>query len=492
MTGTTTTTTTRAYVQHTPQWQRFQTTLMAASHQVAAVSLQAKGQNKDNNKQAPPVEVHPYQRQYAHVYHQRYQQLAPLCWQAVQAAEDNNDNSSSKPRHVARILELPEGLEAFVVGTLVRESLPEHNKNNHDDSHKEDDLLVTSDSDCRASDALSLEDDSGRVALEMVDTTTSHLWPAGAVLAVRGTLGLDGVLMVTHVVPPRTTISTISTISTTTPTTTPNYLLIVSGLDCGHASVPSTTRDLLLSFVQGHLGQGGCPAPFVARVLVAGGLVAERSATTTTTKQALQEADAWVDQVVAAGVPVDVLPAASDPTTANWPQRPLHGSLLPRASQRAPGLFRRAPNPYQAAYQVVPPAHGAAPEDHPTTAVTVVATDGLNVRAQQRVTCAAGGTRRPTVLECMAQHVVGRHLCPVGPSIVPTAPHAHQDPMVLLGDAPHLYVTGGAPAFGTHRTPQGTRLVAVPSFGASGTAVLVDLNDPHLAVRLLRFVDEAP
>jgi DNA polymerase delta subunit 2 len=457
---------------------------MAASHQVAAVSKQQQKQ-----------EVHPYQRQYAHVYHQRYQQLAPLCWQAVVQSEVQSSSADvNKPRQVARILELPEGLAAFVVGTLVRESLPE---NNNSSKSNEEDLLVSQDSECRASDALYLEDDSGRVALELLDTANSHLWPSGAVVAVCGTLGIDGVLMVTHVVSPvAASPPPLLTSTTTTTTATPNYLLIVSGLDCGHASVPSTTRDLLLSFVQGHLGHKA--APLVSRLLVAGGLVASSTATSTT-KQALQEADAWLDQIVAAGVPVDVLPAQADPTTANWPQRPLHGSLLPRASRRAPALFRRTPNPYQAAYQVVEGDAATTTTQGGSTAtmnVSVVATDGLNVRAQQRVTCVpdttAGVWRRPSVVECMAQHVQGRHLCPVGPSIVPTAPHALQDPMVLGSDTPppHLYVTGGAAAFDT-KLVNGTRLVAVPSFGVSGTAVLVDLSSGSLDVQVLRFVDEA-
>jgi DNA polymerase delta subunit 2 len=442
----------RAYVSHKPQWQSFQTPLMAPSHQVAAVANKKK------------EVVHPYQRQYAHVYHQRYHQLAPLCWKAVDEQQTQDDEV-----RVTRLLELTEGQKSVLVGTLVKESLPDETGS----------PPLVEGSECRASDELFLEDDSGRVALGWKH---KHACPTGAVVAVRGTVGTDGVLQVEDIIYPHTTKST-SPPPPLPPTEQSSYVLLLSGLETGNPSVPPTARDMLLSFVQGRLQHPA--ASQVARILICGGWTASP------TKEALQEADAWLDQILAAGIPVDVLPGQDDPTTANWPQRPLHRALMPRSSRNS-ALLHRTPNPYRAVYQ---------------DKTVVMATDGLNVRAQQRVTCVPQNNKdndeiqetwqTPSALQVMQQHLDGRHLCPVGPSEVPTAPHADLDPMVVVGvnddndetaNWPRLYATGGHAAFATAMSPQGTRLVAVPSFGQTGTAVLVELSS--LQVHLLRFVDE--
>lgn len=453
------TTTVRSYSEHTPQWQRFQTQLMAPSHQVAAIASQQK------------QVVHPYQRQFSHVYHQRYQQLAPLCWRAVERqgilCKDGNNDANDAVQRVSRILELSEGVASVVVGTLVKEAAAD----------ADDDAPLVGD--CRASDELFLEDDSGRVALEYRDGDGRHAWPTGAVVAVCGAVGVDGVLRVERTVTPAADVleTPQHDVAVTGDDDDPCYLLLVSGLGCGDPTVPPTARELLTGFCQGRLHHPA--APRVAHVLVAGGWTA--GSAEAAAKPALQDADGWLDGLLAAGIPCDVIPAFTDPTTVNWPQRPLHRSLLPRSSRWA--TCHRTPNPYQASFRT------SQSED----AVVVVATDGYNVRAQQGVTAVKdeidASWRSPTALEVMRQHLAGRHLCPTGPAVVPTAPHAGRDPMVLDDDVlPRLYVTGGHDAFATRRLSDGSRLVAVPSFGHTGTAVLVDLRT--LRVRLLKFVDE--
>lgn len=514
---------------------------MAASHQVAAISSQKK------------EVVHPYARQYAHVYHQRYQQLAPYCWKAVAAAvaaqeeeEDkskNNHVENAPIRQVTRILELPEGQESYVVGTLVKEA-----------AAAGDATPLVPGSQCRASDEFFLEDDSGRVALQTTSSSSSSLhlleWPTGAVVAVRGTVDHTGTMNVTRILSPAVPLlshegelpgvapPSLTTTSTTTPAA-PNYLLILSGLECGNPHVTPTSREMLLAFLQGRLGHPA--APHVSRLLVAGGWGCgssssninthasddkEKSASTTT-KEGLQTADAWLEAILATGIPCDIVPGANDPTTANWPQRPLHRSLLPRSSRCLGGaLLHRAPNPYQATYQASSSSSSSSTDltRDDNHKVVVVATDGTNVRAQQKLTCVRRRRRLhetdndenetetdnddmsswqvSTVLQVMEQHLRGRHLCPVGPAHVPTMPHAEQDPMAIVDDHadddetslsfPRLYVTGNAPEFSTKQLLAGTatptRLVAVPSFGHTGIAVLVDLST--LQVQLLKFLDE--
>ena len=79
------------------------------------------------------------------------------------------------------------------------------------------------------------------------------------------------------------------------------------------------------------------------------------------------------------------------------------------------------------------------------------------------------------------------HMCPTGPSSVPTMPHAEKDPMVLE-QAPRLYFCGNAPQFATTKfAPTGGRMVCLPAFAETGEAVLVNLET--MAVELLRFDD---
>jgi hypothetical protein len=76
----------RAFCAHQPKWQRFQTSLLVASTVSAAATL---ANSANNNK----VDVHPYQRQYAHVYHERLEVLGPRCWEAIPEEEVDSKNS---------------------------------------------------------------------------------------------------------------------------------------------------------------------------------------------------------------------------------------------------------------------------------------------------------------------------------------------------------------------------------------------------------------
>ena len=253
----------------------------------------------------------------------------------------------------------------------------------------------------------------------------------------------------------------------------------------GDAGVSSLPRDMLLAYLQGCFTSD---AQKVSRVIIAGGGPA--SATSDIGASSLtgvRELDSWGLQLGASGIPVDVLPGKSDPTTANWPQRPFHSSLFPKWSSTR--LCNTTPNPYAA-------GHGRR---------FVIGTDGENVRDLCRSMLypsqkAAKGDNNENFpdsesyepvkeLEALEHTLKWSHMCPTGPDSVPTVPHGDMDPMVL-DSTPHLYFSGNSTKFATKMVENKergtmTRLVCVPKFAESGEAVLVNLET--LDVELLRF-----
>jgi DNA polymerase delta subunit 2 len=211
--------------------------------------------------------------------------------------------------------------------------------------------------------------------------------------------------------------------------------------------------------------------------------------------QGLQEFDMWagLHQVSNAdglnSIPMDILPSAVDPTTRNWPQRPLHTSLLPHCSNHNKKTIMLTLNPYES-------IHGAR---------YVLGTDGLNVQdlLQQTILKPTAdddddgdddanmgkGVHCLTELEALEQTLkYDAHICP------PTAPARLgmvpvDDPMVIDKNTPHIYFCGNCEeGFATKIIGEGeekTPLVCIPKFSQTGEAVLVNLN--NLDVEVLRF-----
>jgi DNA polymerase delta subunit 2 len=428
---------TRAYSSHVPKWQRFQTNIIKPSQKVA--KAEADG-------------AHPYMKQYAHVYYQRLCMLRPRCWKSV---EEDADKSGEALR-VDRILELMEGKLSVVVGTLVREPGDEK-------------TTLHPDSQCRAGDSLFLEDESGRVKLRV---DQKHFYPTGIVLAVRGTVGNDGVLVVTKLYSPALpdySVALPTSEATNDADSTP-HLLILSGLHCGDPNVSSLPRELLISFLEGRFGVD--KAMNVSRIILAGGL-------TSPDPIAVKDLDSFCLSLASTGIPLDVFPGRDDPTTANWPQRPIHRSLLQKTDKNLGKLLFRTPNPYAATHD----------------GMYVIGTDGTNVKDLCQFVLKEetdsmsddDGLRYTCIshLEALGQTLEWCHICPTGPDSVPTAPHATQDPMVLNEICPSIYFCGNVDKFATKLYNDKTRLICVPKFSENGEAVLVNLET--LAVELLRF-----
>jgi DNA polymerase delta subunit 2 len=448
----------RAWASRTPKWQRFQPVMIRPTETTTSVDSKQK-------------EIFAYQRQYSHVYHHRLMALRDRCWKAL------HSNNKDMYTDVNRILELREDQPSRIVGTLVKECA----------DPKEKPFLESHD--CRPSDQLYLEDESGRVVLSFEkdqDSSEIYQFCTGVVVGMEGTVDDKGILYVHRIVspapmPPPTSSNNNHNLaaSPSEPAGHDPHVLLVSSLECGDPQVSSLPREMLVGYLQ---GQFTSAAAKVARIVVAGSGPSANDAL-----GGLKEFDMFVGLQLAGSnslrIPVDIVPSAKDPTTANWPQRPMHSSLLP-LSTRDKKMVMTTPNPYEAVYGEK----------------VVLGTDGLNVRDLQQAILkkpneedATEETSSPqplTELEALEQTLRWAHLCPTGPDrlgMVPT-----EDPMVMDKTTPHLYFCGNCEeGFATKLINNGddtekmTRLVCIPKFSQTGEAVLVNLVS--LDVELLRF-----
>jgi len=423
-----------------------------------------------------------YQRQYSHVYSQRLAVLRPRCWKSFEMNHEGAQQQQPQYQRTNRVLELREDIPSRIVGTLVKER------------NDPDEKTIGTNTLCRLSDTLFLEDESGRVALHI---DNPHQFCTGVVVGIQGNVDKQGVFHVDKVVFPSQA-SPLKLLNTSIiPTSLPDsknesgtvqvspHLLLVSSLLCGDANVPSLPREMLLGYLQ---GQFTTDAAKVCRVLILGGGPSSQEPLL-----GVKEFDTFLVQLTKAGIPVDIMPGKNDPTTANWPQRPLHSSLLPHVtSSSSSSIVHRTPNPYAAVLG----------------SQYIIATDGANVHDLQKYATTATTTTKEnhslsddddeeeeedpqlptsmTQLEALTRTLEWSHVCPTGPDSLPTVPHMEQDPMVIEYQ-PNLYISGNADQF-AKTVVNGTTILCVPKFSETGEVVLVNLET--LGLELLRFQEE--
>jgi len=372
------------------------------------------------------------------------------------------------------------------------------------------------------------------------DPTTPHhehpqwWWFTGMVVAVQGCVLSDrvGMFRVDAQFMPHTTfppplqrrLPETSSSSSSSP-----HIMLVSGFQFGSPHVSSLPRDMLISYLQGHLGTNS-GAHTMARVIICGGNCAsgcggncasaaeeeEKNNGRNSKLEAMKELDLFVSQLLASGIPVDVMPGADDPTTANWPQRPLHSSLLTQASTFTTPRVCRTPNPYMSSFSWDHEDDDDDKYEPPHPPIQIIGTDGLNMkdlvkRHEQKITTQlskdtaqpnekddtrVSGTTPPssppppvrmTELQALCYTLECHHICPTGPDSVPTVPHELEDPMVLsTKHHPHLYFGGNAQqGFDTVLWHNEVRVICVPSFAHTHQVCTVNLQT--LEVEVLQF-----
>ncbi|KAK9833520.1 hypothetical protein WJX81_000749 [Elliptochloris bilobata] len=402
------------------------------------------------------LEKRTYDSQYAPIYFCRLEIMTPMLLERVAQGWPGVP--------VSKILDLPEGQEVAVVGTIYKEMklkpsiLDEYNKERGLENLTGRAKLAAPD------DTLVLEDASARMALRGDGCPPGPL-VTGVVAAVRGAAAPGGdfdvkAVLFAHLAPqperPRA------------PPGPAKYVALLSGLGIGEGGDPARLA-LAVEYLGGFLGGATEQAMSaqVVRTVVAGGLLASSQALEAPPPQGgaaklrqpalslgpLKEADMVVAQLAAA-MPVDVMAGAADPANQALPQQALHACLLPNAA--AYPTLHRVTNPHE--FEV--------------DGVAFLGTSGQNVADVLRY------SEGDDAAEALTRVLEWGHLVPTAPDTLAAYPFAADDPFVLRA-CPHVLFAGNQPEFATRmvtgREGQRVRLVCVPRFCDSGTLVLVNL-----------------
>lgn len=432
---------------------------------------------------------------------------------------------------VPRIIELMENVPSTAVGTIVKSTpgRPASDTAYHSSYEglsylgvpfTEEDVFMNY---CRAEDSIVLEDESGRVELTLMgDDIDLHSLATGVVVAVEGTVGATGVMTVTKVHFPsmgpqnETMEESVSNEKKKVQDDEEDqddddaHVLLISGLDCGGAdTMTSLKREMLLDYLMGHFApEEGCR---IARVIVAGGgctrPIKPENMTlfgnwnnsgkkgepidTSNVTLPIRELDLFLGEMCAGGIPVDYIPGLHDPTNANWPQKPLHASLLPNAVSFV-NMLSRAPNPYEArignktflgsdGYNVydllkfVSKRHVGHVAGDENESMNV----SLKSQSQQNQELEGDTTlKEMSSLEALELTFKYNHMAPTGPDSLPTFPFKDVDPFVIE-KTPHVYFAGNCDEFASKLVQEKgrtTRLVCIPSFLKTGQAVLLNIK----------------
>eukprot|EP00696_Hemimastix_kukwesjijk_P018142 gnl/Hemi2/6960_TR2376_c0_g1_i1.p1 gnl/Hemi2/6960_TR2376_c0_g1~~gnl/Hemi2/6960_TR2376_c0_g1_i1.p1 ORF type:complete len:468 (-),score=140.93 gnl/Hemi2/6960_TR2376_c0_g1_i1:203-1606(-) len=418
-----------------------------------------------------------YEQQFSHIYFIRLVQLRPF------VVEEAKARWPGLPV-LERIVELKDGQECVVVGTLYKDmrlkpcileefSMERYMEPAKTKVHYRD-----------ASDFVVMEDESTRIRLTGLP---GNFDPAklvtGIVCGARGRTAGNGEFVVEELcfagLPPHPK----GAQARPAAGGGRRFVLLVSGLHVGRPHANPLPLQLLVDMLAGHLGSPNehSLAASIVKVIVAGDSVAlpppaalepkktqkgQQNSGLTEASTAIQALDATLT-ALAASVPVDLMPGGSDPCNAILPQQPFHPCLLPGA-QRLDSLAC-VTNPYLV----------------DVDGLRFLGTSGQNILDLDRY------IDIPDRCELAACTLAWRHLAPTAPDTLGCYPFHDRDPCIVE-HCPHVYFIGNQPNFATQfvQGPQGqrVRVVLLPVFVNSGTAVLVDTDS--LDVQLLDFACE--
>ena len=407
-----------------------------------------------------------YNKQYAHLYFQRLQNLSPFIRGKVKKKWPGLP--------VRKILEVEPGVECAVIGTVYKDMklkpsvLDEYAKDKSLQPHLATTKFVSPD------DTLLLEDEGARMALQCrpgpgrQDASAAAAidpidFVSGVCVAVRGVEEEGGHFQVTDVCFPGPASQRPVPAPPSSPSPPPpKYVALVSGLRLGDASADPLPLQLLADYVTGSLGDAETVGR-IARMVVVGNVlgevaevpVGEDKREARESAKSLREADIFLTQV-ASSMPLDVMPGPSDPCNVSLPQQPFHRCLLPSTTCYA--NVGRVTNP-----------HGFEMDG-----VSFMGTSGQNIDDVLRF---VGHEDR---VGARAATLEWGHTAPTAPDTLPAFPFVDRDPF-LVTECPHVYFVGNQPKLkvALMEGPEGqrTRLISLPSFAETQTAVLVNLQD---------------
>ncbi|XP_047160135.1 DNA polymerase delta small subunit isoform X4 [Vigna umbellata] len=365
-------------------------------------------------------------QQYCHIYFARLHLMRTLLYSLVPHWKPNFP--------VCTVLELEEGKECVIVGTLYKHMQLKPRVLDEYSKQKSVVPLVKPHNFMHSDDYLVLEDESGRVKLSGNIIPPEYV--TGIVVAVLGKESGAGDFLVQDVLdaglPPQ--------IEFPLKSGEDKYVVLVSGLSVGSSTSNPLQFQLLIDHITGHLGDEKAQlfASKIVQVVFAGNLVEIphrilngqnlASEDFARMSEPIRELDILLSQI-AAGLPLDIMPGPSDPANFSLPQQSLHECLFPGSSSY--NTFRSCTNPHS----------------FELDNVRFLGTSGQNVDDLDKYSDAKDK------LEFMERTLRWRHLAPTAPN--------------TLGSEGQL-----------------VRLICVPKFSETGVAVMVSFKSCTLHFNL--------
>jgi len=164
---------------------------------------------------------------------------------------------------------------------------------------------------------------------------------------------------------------------------------------------------------------------------------------------------------------VFVISGKEDPVEAMYPQPPMHKCLFPKSTQFA--SFHLLSNPSRIRIPLS--------EKDNLPVLDIIATDGEPIQDALKFSDVASG------LEMGTRFLEWGHLCPTAPDTLPLHPGVEDDVFIIKDKLPNFFLIGNQKEFGSKEW-KGTKIISVPLFSATATAVVLTQN---FDVRPLQF-----
>ncbi|KAH8205198.1 hypothetical protein TruAng_000610 [Truncatella angustata] len=434
-----------------------------------------------------------YKQQFADMYFLRLTKIKPAVEAIASKAWSNTVIGGEQVRRMDRVLDIRQGELCWTTGTVYMDMalkpniLEDVSKDRWISAPTSTQKYWSDD----GSDAVTLEDESGRIRL-VGDALKSVFLVTGCVIAVMGTENADGTLEVIDFklpdLPPQPERWALSKPPTTNGTKTKKHrdeddemtdsqsrgsggkIAIVSGLGfSGSNASHAMELNLLLEYLLGEVFDSSVQQELsqISRLIIAGNSISneerpiteEKPTEKKTSKKYGYDASSYnalpsqlLDDFLGSilpTMPVTMLPGAQDPANASYPQQPIHPAMFPNARP-----YTATPTSNEAGWldNVTNPWEGEV------DGWRVLGTGGQNV-------------------DDVFKYVDSEDR--LAPDTLWAYPFQDDDPFVMR-TCPHLYFVGCQPEFGTRVVtgPEGqsVRLITVPSFAATKELVLVDME----------------
>ncbi|KAH8162119.1 hypothetical protein CIB48_g6133 [Xylaria polymorpha] len=422
-----------------------------------------------------------YRQQFADMYFLRLTKIKPAVDQRAAEAWRHTIIGDEPPKKVERVLDIRQGDLCWVSGTVYMEMAL---KPNILDDVSKDRWISAPISNNKyyaddGSDAVTLEDESGRIRL-VGDFLKDVILVTGCIVAVMGTENVNGELESDPKKPKDEDLE----MTGAQPKGSGGKIAIVSGLGFGGQDASHAIElDLLLEYLLGEALDPTAQRELsqISRLIIAGNSISveeQRAVADEEEKRGEQQKKYGYDSsaynalpsqlldeflsTLLPTIPITLLPGAQDPANASYPQQPIHPAMFPlsRAYTAAPGSAESGwldtvTNPWEGEID----------------GWRVLGTGGQNV---DDIFKYVGSNDRLGMMEAMCRW---RCCAPTAPDTLWSYPFQDDDPFVMH-TCPHLYFVGSQPEFGTKVIQgddgQAVRLIAVPSFAATKEIVLVD------------------